>query len=268
MTFSKVLFHDLSCGLLRRRYLLIPLIGAVPMADFFWTAKVCGVTGGWMDMTLYLFRGMAPVSLLSGEKLQLPVLWLFVMGGSLLLNLDYLLGDLTLNGQQIIVRCGNRKMWYLSKCLWSMAAAALYYLLLALLTFFLALLSGAPLSVRLNPDAMEAVLEVFVPECFPLFSGIVLPLLTLAALNLLEMTLCLFVKPISGFLICAGALVFSVYGNQPYILGWGAMAVRTLAAQDRQSLLLGIGGPILVMAVCAVLGTIRFSKMDILPGEE
>ncbi len=268
MTFSMVLCHDLNCGLLRRRYLLVLLIGAVPMVDFFWTAKVWGVTGGWMDMILYLFKGIGPVSLLSGEKLQLPVLWLFVMGGCLFLNLDYLLGDLTLNGQQIIVRCRNRKIWYLSKCLWSMAAAALYDLLLMLLTFLMALLSSAPFSIYLNPDAMEALLEIFVPECIPLFSGIVLPLLTLAALNLLEMTLCLFVKPILSFLICVGVLVFSIYGNQPYILGCGAMAVRTLAAQDKQSILLGIGGPILVMVVCTVLGTIRFSKMDILPGEE
>jgi hypothetical protein len=66
MTSYKILRHDLRCGLLRRRFLLVPLITLIPLIEYLWLAHIYDVNGTTMDMLIYIFKGVASISKLPG----------------------------------------------------------------------------------------------------------------------------------------------------------------------------------------------------------
>lgn len=99
--------------------------------------------------------------------------------------------------------------------------------------------------------------------------GVVSPLFTLAALNILQMTLCTFVKPIISFLCSAGLLVFSVYVSNGFVLGNGAMTIRTLVeTRSFATSVITISFSIMIILACMLSGTMVFKKADIFPTDD
>lgn len=276
MKWRKVLMHDLQRGLVRWRYLSVPLICAVCCFDYLSWSSALHISGSWMDIVFFIFQGQEPIditTLSSVARFPLPIAWLLVMGTCLYLNLDYFLMDLSLTGQQIIIRCGSRAKWFLSKCVWNILSTALYFALiwLAALTFGWCFGSTASLNptpaILQNVFGLSSSLEISMWQA--LMVGVLLPFLTLSALNLLQMSLCTIVKPIVSFLLCAGILILSVYVPNDFVLGNGAMAIRSeIVANNGNSpvacLVIGCG----TIVVCAAVGTWRFIHMDILPSDE
>lgn len=275
MTFYKILRHDLRCGLLRWKFLLIPLIVLIPLIEYLWLAAIYDVNGTTMDMLIYIFKGANPVSIIPGanEKIELPVLWLFVVGSCLLINMDYILNDLATNGQQIIIRCKNRLKWYLSKCIWNIMSSILYFGIILVSIVVVGSISGNYISLSITPATLAILFDIWGLEAVTSWQavmvGIVLPCATVTALNLLEMTLCLFVKPILSFLSCICILVVAIYVDNGFLLGNGAMTIRNVVISTGESapgmVLISI---IITIIGCVILGFLRFSRMDILPRED
>lgn len=275
MNWLKLLRHDLRCGLIRWRYLLIFPLSALPCIPCYTDAHLANVSGTWMDYMLYCFKGSVPVTASPEMSLALPIFWIMAMAGSLLLNLDYFLSDLTQAGQQIMIRSKTRRGWYLSKCAWNLCSCILYMMLLCTSVLLFTLLSGGTVSLQSTPNVMEIYLSELTVEPtllsgLPGFIAVVLmPLVTLMALNMLQMAVCLLVRPIIGFLISMAILVLSVYCNVPFVLGNGAMAIR--------SALLVPGGispgfatltSMAILLASAILGAWKFQNTDILGLEE
>lgn len=269
MSWFKLLGHDLRCGLLRSRYLAASLLALIPCVELLYRLRVAGMAGSWMDYMLNLFKGSRPY------EMQIPFGWLLIVGACLYINLDYMLYDLTNNGQQIIVRSRSRRGWFLAKCLWNLAGTAAYFLLTALVVLLFVTICGEAVYAENTPVlslslfAGAAAGPVVLTAWQGLLIGVLLPYLTVAALSLLEMTLCLVLKPILSFLICAAVLILPVCWDSPLALGIGAMTVR--------SSLIGAGGhepmavlwlPVAVIAACVVAGTAVFEKTDILGTKE
>ena len=139
MNWRKVCAHDLYCGLLRPRYLWAMLIFMVPCIMNQIDLNFLGYRATWMDYMMGCFEG---VNRVDPKTFQFPTMWLLIMGAGLFMNLDYLLGDLSLSGQQIIVRSGNRRGWYFSKCVWNLCSTALYLLLGSLGVLVFTILMG------------------------------------------------------------------------------------------------------------------------------
>lgn len=276
MSWFKLFVHDLRCGLLRWRYicvlplLILPCImGRAEMSNY-------GCGGTWMDFMLYCFKGSKSIALSdSGLELELPTLWLLAVGGCLFLNLDYLLNDLTLSGQQIIVRSGTRRGWYLSKCLWNLCACVLYFALACLAVLLFTWVSGGTLALENTPALAPGIFRDVVTEPLSLTTeqglmiGVLSPLVTIAALSMLEMTLCLLVKPVISFLICMLLLVLTMFWSSPFSLGIGAMAIRSGYVTESgidagQSCLFALA----VIVLCILIGCWRFKRTDILGLEE
>lgn len=275
MTFYKILRHDLRCGLLRWRFLLIPLIALIPLIEYLWLVAIYDVNGTTMDMLIYIFKGANPVSIIPGvnEKIELPVLWLFVVGSCLLINMDYILNDLATNGQQIIIRCKNRLKWYLSKCIWNIMSSLLYFAIILVSIAVVGSISGNYISLSITPATLAILFDIWglesVTSWQAVMVGIVLPCATITALNLLEMTLCLFVKPILSFLACIGILVVAIYVDNDFLLGNGAMTIRNIVINAGESALGMVLLSIIITIIgCVILGFLRFSRMDILPRED
>ena len=266
MTFCKIIFHDLRCGLLQKKYLVTIIISLICLWPFVSATKNLKLEGTWMDMILYLFRGCMPIS--HGERSRMPLLWLFLVNGCLFLNLEYPLTDLTQNGVQVIYRYHNRKLWYLSKCLWNLSSTFMYFFLLIVVVSILSFVIGIQFRAVPSPDWKMFLFDnpdVEIIDSTAIIAGLCMPYLSLAALNLLQMTLCLFIKPVLSFVFCVGIIILGVYFNYPWILGNGAMALRTVTSNHRNvTIILAI----ITAGVCIVGGTLRFCHMDILPGDE
>ncbi len=272
MSWHKILRHDMTGGLLRKRYLAVFLLTLLPFFEYRALLKALQLRGTVLDFLFYIFKGQAylrPADLAG----MLPLSWLLTMGSCLFLNLDYVWGDLSLTGQQILVRCGSRRRWFLSKCLWSGASTCLYLLLILFSGSLLVLLTGGSLSLSPTPALLERMLMV--PDGLSLSTGksliltLLLPLLSLASLNLLQMTLCLFTKSAVSFLMTLGLLFLSVYFQSPLLPGNSAMVIRSQLVTARGiGVLSGLLFPCILILLCVLLGTWRFGHMDILPSEE
>lgn len=276
MNWFKLLRHDIRCGLLRWRYLASVLLFAIPCFMFARILHQINIQGSWMDYMLYLFQGKEPiVRITTGERIDLPVLWLLVTSGCLFINLDYLLKDLTNAGQQIIIRSKSRASWYLSKCIWNLASCVVYFMAAGITCAIFTWATGAQLSIQ-NTSELSFMLFGFgiseqltlAPTCAVLASC-VLPFLTMFALSMLQMTLCLFTKPIISFVICISQLVLSIYLGSAFVLGNGAMTIRSgFAVENGVSPTISALIAIVVIIASIITGCMRFQRTDILSLEE
>ncbi len=276
MSWFKLLRHDLRCGLLRWRYPVAALAVVFSCLLFFNRMNIREVVPSWMDYVLASFQGSPPVdSGLPQDVLSLPYDWLLTVGACLFINLDYMLLDLTNNGQQVIVRSRSRRGWFLSKCAWNLAATALYLLLVGFVILMFTLITGGTLSPENTGDGylMTFGWAGFEPALFSpwetLLLGLGLPYLTLAALSILEMTLCLVVRPVISFFLCIAMLILAIYVDSPFVLGNGAMAARSsLIAETGQPPLAVALTCLAVIAVCMIAGSAIFKRSDVLGSKE
>lgn len=220
---------------------------------------------------LYFFNGKEPVEISQNlQNFEMPVLWLLAMGSCLYMMLDYFGDDLAKDGQQVLIRCGSRRVWFLSKCLWNLFGCCLYFLLASLTAWVLSRSMGG--SFYGDMEQLMLVLPLLqVPSLSwgqGILSAVICPLLTLWAVSILQMTLCLIVKPVISFLISISLLALSAYVSSPWIPGNGAMSLRS-------GFLGGMIDPgkaaamaLLVIALCIIIGTVRFRRSDILSTEE
>lgn len=274
MNWHKLLAHDLRRGLLRRRYWLVPLFFILPCFLCSKELEGLGVTGTAGDYLLYFFKG-SPVRKPGAEDFSIPVLWMLPFVGCLLLNMDYVLTDLSLFGQHIVARSGSRKAWYLSKCVWNAAACIMCFGTGILVITGFALLSGAQATVHNAPVVTRVFFSETLYEELALSGGkiaimtIAAPIITVTALSMLEMTLSLFVKPVFSFLACLCILTLSLFVPEVWMLGNGAMAVRSaFVTRAGVSPLSSIVWGCIMILACIFTGLGKFRRVDILSGVE
>ena len=203
---------------------------------------------------------------------ELHVGWFLIMGGSLYLQLDYLLEDLTEAGQQVIVRTVSRRGWFLSKCAWNLLTCAAMVAAGMVTALVFAWLSGGSAALTNTPDVTGRTLGCYVEVPMTIMQGLwigaVLPYLTVAAFSQLQMSLCLFCKPIISFLICVSGLVVSLLFCVPWLPGNGAQTMRSsLLGSQLQPEVLTAACLILLLAG-VIAGVVRFDRMDLLRYEE
>lgn len=267
MSFLSCLRHDLRWGLLRRRYLLVPPIFLIPGLVWRGLCVRLNIRGSWLGCMLYFFNGKEAENI---PNFEMPVLWFLAMGGCLLLMLDYLPDDLTNSGQQVLFRCGSRQNWFLSKCLWNFLGCCLYFLLVGLTAWGLSRSLGGGFF-----GDMEQLVPVLSLGQVPrlswvqgILAGVLCPLVTAWAVSTLQMTLCLAVKPVIAFLVSMSLLVLSDCIASPWILGNGAMSLRSGFLGGRIDPGKAGAAALLVTVLCVIMGTALFRKTDILGTED
>jgi len=276
MSWFKVLTHDFRCGLLRYRYLLIPIIVIFPCIMFHHELYQAGISGNWADYMLYCFKGQAyEISRAATMDAYIPTAWILTVGLCLYLNLDYLINDLTCAGQQVIIRCDKKRNWFLSKCIWNISSCLLFFLLLVLSVTLFVLWSGGSMTLENSEAASLIIFESVIQEPLKLSAlqnisiAIVSPLLTIIAFSLMEMVLCLFCKPIISFLTCLCLLGLSIFTPPSYIPGNGAMTIRSdFVANDGINWAIATIGSIILGCLCILIGIIYFKHADVLSFDE
>lgn len=274
MSLFKCVRHDIRCGLLRKRWLLVPLLFLIPALLWWQDGRAVDYNGDWISCMLYIFKGLNEAYIeLNAKQFKIPFLWLLAVSGCPFILLDYFLDDLTQAGQQILIRCGGRRTWFLSKCVWLFLSCCVYMLLAALTALLCSLLNLSSGELTHSITETFAMVLSLADEASPttaqlLLSALLFPLLTLWADCMLQMTLCLVVKPAVAFLISFSMLFTGAYIPTPWILGNGAIVQRSTFFGGTVSPWLAAIPCIAVIICCTVIGVKIFERTDILGKEE
>ena len=272
---SNLLWHDLRNGIVRKRYLLIPVFFLLPCFNCLQTANGMMEHGTWLDYYLSCFIGEMP-QILDGfmhDGLVIPYRWLFAVTGGLILNLDYMISDLETEGIQFILQTKKRSSWFISKGIWNLISSLLYFLGAGLTALIFTVLSGGAISLSRLTGVGRMLFQGLLMEkdtevLWKLYlCGIGIPFFSFCICNLLQMTLCLYTKPAVSLILLLGLTVFSIYIPYPWIIGNGMMGIRNMLFVESGQFWLSVICPAAIGVVCWIIGVKRFKRMDLL-GQE
>lgn len=270
MRFAKVLWFDLKNGWLKvPQFFLYPVFLSIfsfmeVRRKTFFLDEEPGIGDYWM----HLYGGMREYIPEPGNAFVFPAIWmiLFLLGSFLVLH--YPLQDLHSVGTQILIRTKGRSSWWLSKCCWNVIASFTYHGMILLTLILLCAVFQVPFRWELTTSAITSMFGLFVDEVptggVP-YLVLVLPIVLVLSLNLFQMFLTLFMKPIFSFLCSSAMFLVSAYWMSPIALGNYGMVLRmnwaTEGGVDPEK---GILIFLVIGMVSVVGGLIRFRRMDII----
>lgn len=276
MKFCKMLAHDFRFGLIRFRYLLTIPIFIIPCIQCSMLLNSSDITASWFDYIIYCFAGLPSVeTLVRNKDFKLPIFWLLQIVICLYLSLDYILYDLSNSGSQVIIRGGSRTQWFISKCLWNLSSIIIYFMIAWLTVFLSAICAGAKITLHYTDAILYFSCNTLPAEsagasslCNEL-TAFALPLATYAALNMLQMTLSVFLKPVIAFLICVSLPIIALFWNSSLVLGNGAILLRNdMFTPNGNNTISMVMVSLFTILMCILLGCFQFKKYDILGRED
>lgn len=225
--------------------------------------------GSVIDYLFYLFAGMKEYTPSVTESFIFPVKWLLLQLFILYSTLYYPYRDLSSLGLNILVRTEGRITWWLSKVLWNIIYVLASYLVIFLTDLLFCIIMQEPISLDITPMFVNDLLEAGSP--FDTFSDnlvyiiLFLPLFISIALNLLQMTTVLLIKPLYSFGMMAVILLASAYLLNPFLPGNYAMPIRSEHVVENGVQASGGVAMVFVLVMISILGgCLYFRRYDIL----
>lgn len=286
MKLFKAIRYDLRFGILEsmKKYLFAVLLAMFIFAGLIIDAVTLSVALtetvdnvfklpiSFADVILIELGANLPVALKSTgiTGFTFPTMWFLLNIIPCYLTLSYATQDLSSGGIQVITRLHSKSRWWISKCVLSIAAVCIYYIIIYAVLAFLCLASDFDLS--LIPDetifATQFSAKFISAEVTSLqmFSALCLmPCIISAVLCLVQMTLTLFMKPVFAYMIICAYLAAAVLCVSPLFIANYAMPLRSAAIGvynfDFASGLLCSAA---VALAAIIIGRFRIVKMDIL----
>lgn len=280
--FFKLLKYDLRIGILQQYKKLLVTVGIFTAAyvEHWMRIKAYQMSGNGHPVTdtlgntmMSIFQGMQEFSLTIDRQFRFPAVWMLMYLVLAYFTLYYPYHDLEDSGRNLLLRSGGRYLWWISKCIWNIVTVLLFFLTGWLVIAVFCLLRGVPLSMEISEN-ITYFLDMrwsqfwLYPEKLTM-ELLLLPVLVMLALNLMQMTLSLFIRPIFSFMVTGMVLLASAYYQTHLLIGNYAMPIRS----NRLLLhginpLYGIGYSLGVIAAAFLVGMIRFKKYDIIRREE
>lgn len=266
-----MLLYDIQNGIVRRRrWLLLPAL--------IWLLGVCYLTiytdlceGMSFGACLFiLLTGGEPIDL-AMRSFSVPFLWLFLQLGYVLFTVEYPTRDMNSFGQQIMVRAGSRSGWIMSKCLWTVLSTAIYWAVGYIVLLLFCAFGGLSLTLAIPGELVQTTLsscdiprEVY-PAAQTLLPLIVMPLLTSAAVCLIQLLAAVAASEVIAVSVSVFLLIWSACVRTPFAIGNYAMMQRC-SLFGTKGLSYPKGIPLLLcIAVGAVVGAVAlFGRRDIL----
>lgn len=281
--FFKLIRYDLKVGFSTtyKRYLVaialfIVILGTFLLSVYSFNSVIkelgAQIKPNLGNMLLYSFGGIQEYKPSPGVAFQFPAFWMLSYLLLAYITLYYPFNDLEEFGQNILIRCRDRKLWWFSKCIWNVSSVLCFFLLAWIVFIIGCLLSGCSLSMELSPS-MSAILKLDAGMYmqFPdslILQTFLLPPLVMIAMNLFQMALSLFIKPFYSFIVTVAVLLTSSYYLSPFFIGNYAMPLRSdQMVANGISLTAGIIFSLLIISVSVMVGGIAFQKRDILKRE-
>lgn len=268
MKIVKMFLFDVKNGVLGKTALLISpvilavffIMGARNSLAYFRDSLTYG------ELLVYVYGGMQPYEPSFGDPFAFPLIWLCVSLICSYLILHYPIEDLHGYGTKVVVHSKMRVGWWLCKCAWCIVSTLLYHLLIIAVLTLGALFFHMEMRSDIRPDVLAALYPQLTCTASPALSaGVIFScLMVFVALNLLQMLLLLFTKPVIAYLPCCVCLLSSAYYMAPYFIGNYAMSARSAAVLTggfpwQTGVWISFG----LSALFIIIGAVRFKRYDI-----
>lgn len=275
--FLRLFATDIRYGL--RLYL--PLLGPVVAISAFecFTSYTSATANnpeanplGFADFIFALFAGMEQFEYVEGQQFSFPMAWLTLLLAIAYSTLTYPVHDLDGMGARLIAVTGNRWVWWLSKCLWTIAGSVGMCLISLGVCSAATCMVGGFFSFDPTPEInrMLNMYGVGSTSVDGSLLGFVLLLpCAMSALLILQLTVSLLLNPAAGFLTTTALLLASAYYTSSLLLGNYLMTARLNIALTNG--LLPANGVVLslsLLLICILVGGLIFTRRDIMGRKE
>lgn len=264
--------YDLKNGILyRSSWILLPIMiflivlfkifGYVDFAD-------CSVNLG--SCIFIALAGDESIEI-ARKDFVVPVQWLIIQMGSILFTLEYPIRDYNLFGRQIIVRCGKKYKWWLSKCIWCALSVLIYWLIgFAIISIF-CIIKHFSLSLTIDNQTAVGFLTNFntdfksFDEIRSFWLLILVPVTISMALCMLQTLISLLKNEIAALCVSVCITVWSMCSLNPFAFLNYAMFERLSLFYDKGvNVYIGFTAALAIIVCTVLLGICAFNKMDIL----
>ncbi len=222
------------------------------------------------DILVYAYGGMARYIPSPDRGFEFPIIWITIFITITFITMNYPTKNLMGIGSQILVRTGGRFLWWRSKLIWNVLITSTYHVLFLLGLTVLSGINGIPLNLQIHTELIRHMFEIdmsvpIIDRKWITIAMIILPILISIVLNLFEMVLSLFIKPIFSFLLVSVILISSAYLYVPWMIGNYAMILRySWMVEDGFRYYEGFVIAAMIAVVLLLIGHIRFKHYDIL----
>ena len=200
-----------------------------------------------------------------GDVFRFPAAWSLLLMAVAYVPLSYPYRDLMGFGKSVLVASGSRISWWLSKCLWVIAATLASFTVFLALSAGAALLAGGGLSPTISSGlpTLAGFMAMTSPISCDLPAFLAVAVVVVCSLCLLQTALSLVVRPVLSFAFTAALLLASAYVYSPLLLGNYLMVARTAGvAEEAMDPTTGLVLAVVVGVASVVGGGAYFSRMD------
>lgn len=274
MKYIKILRTDIKQGIFASRWMLFsPLVIGLLVIfdffirlDFFKEENLKDVFVTWGDLLLYMYGGMKEYIPMKGEPFIFPAVWIMSFSLAAVCVLNYPFADMQYFGTQMMVRAGGRKIWWLSKCMWNVLGTLYFHFVLFILTLIACLVKGLPLNTDIHMVFVSRLFELKYTTGYRTASYIpvgvcILTVFIFITINLVQMSLSLYIRPVFSFLLILVYMIMSAYYLNPYMAGNYAMMLRgNWIYEGGIPIWHGYVLSIILVVVSVIAGLVRFDR--------
>lgn len=287
MNAFKLILCDIREGIIRnKRYFLVPVLSLFECmyADMNINAyKTYGAVQShttFLDLIAEIFHGCDPIARTPNPDIMiaLPYFWIAIFVFAVFVSFDYMHNDLTQFGIQVLSRSRKRSAWWGAKCIWCILSGIWFYVLFLLTVLIFCIINEYELLFTNNPDILNIIADrsiIYIFKGVPNLNFLqrswmlLAPMVVICTLNMLQMLLCLFCKPMYSYLMIIGILLFGVLVDIPAAFSRCAMTtMNNWFFEDGYPTVIGLAVCVILTVVAMVIGTLYFKRYDILPDKE
>jgi len=275
MKFIKLLTFDLRNGFLKNKLLLLMAIifPALCCFDISYQVRLAKDSASFADYFTYLYGGMKEYIPSPTDPFMFPVIWTVLFLVLPFATLNYPLNDIQSFGQQTLLRTKGRLIWWLSKCCWNVLSCVFYHLIVIGIIVLFCLITQTELRMNIHGDILWSIFQIKeanrLSGQIELNIGLILaPILISISLNLFQMALSLFIKPVFSFLSILIIVLSSSYLLSPFMIGNYAMVVRSnVIINNGVNFTIGMIIGLFLSFISLMVGTVKFIYYDIINKE-
>lgn len=209
-----------------------------------------------------LFKGINELSELKHNfnSFRIPIEWMWFHICYLIGIAAYPMHDYDERGYQFLIRAGNKKIWWMSKCIWVIVYCSISYVI-----FFAGIGVSNIISMKsfsVDDDTYFGSLYSYISHGQLYYVIFVMPLLVMIATAMLELMAVFIKNEIVGIICVFSYIVISAYQKNPILIENYIMISRYNFSNLHNELIVGTFICVIVIFVSAVVGYMNFKKKE------
>lgn len=188
--------------------------------------KQFSVDMGFWDYILWNFRGMKVIR--ENEYVIPNAYWALIQLYLAIIVGVYPAKDLHMAGQQILLKSGNRKAWWLGKVTWNILSVFGFYLVIYMSVIFVSIMTGG--FKEIQTEIITFLLgnrNIEISKSGLVIYSLILPVIVSLAISIMQMMIAVVFQPYMGYIWVCCVLAAGIFVYSPYSLGNYLMMLRT-----------------------------------------